>query len=123
MIAERMGVSKGTILAWHRRYLFPLYSRRVGPRTLWYTNEGLVQRWEHARCLEEYQLRYGPARDRGSGAPEVVADAAAPRPAPPRRSPPPRTGGGPPRHSASEVLEILYALSENVSRLDRVWNL
>ena len=113
-IASRMGVSRGTILAWHRRHRFPLYIRHVGPRRVWYTHEGLIGSWETARCLEEHERRYGasPLVPVPAVAPEGPAPSAADElPAPPSGIA--RATGD----ATGEVLDALRALSAHVSRI------
>ena len=56
-IARRVGVSRNTVLAWYERYGLLMYRRRVGPRTIWYTNDALITTWEIARCRAERQVR------------------------------------------------------------------
>jgi len=132
-IAARMGVSKTTILAWHRRYLFPLYSRRIGPRTVWYTHEGLIERWEVERCVAEHKRRYGQAN--GAGLPATAAsgvDESEHRPTVSHaellehdsavvvvESPPPPLIE-PPRAPARELLDVLHSLSQHLTRLGTV---
>ena len=103
-----MGVSRGTILAWHRRHRFPLYIRRVGPRRVWYTHERLIGSWEVARCLEDHERRYGAASP-------VAAIAPAERPPDPPARPVEIIRG--PSGATGEVLQALRALSAHVSRI------
>jgi len=51
LIATRLGLSRAnTALEWYRRYCLPIMLRRRGshPRKIWYTHEGLLQKWELA---------------------------------------------------------------------------
>jgi hypothetical protein len=48
-IATRLSLNRpSTALDWYRRYGIPMYLRRRGnhPRKIWYTHEGLLQKWE-----------------------------------------------------------------------------
>ena len=113
-----MGVSRGTILAWHRRHRFPLYIRRVGPRRVWYTHEGLIGSWETARCLEEHERRYGAPPPVPAVAPD---DAASSTDAPRSDSTvPPSEIAREPGHATGEVLDVLRALSAHVSRIGAI---
>ena len=50
-IATRLSLNRpGTALEWYRRYSLPIMLRRRGshPRKIWYTHEGLLQKWELA---------------------------------------------------------------------------
>ena len=51
-IGLRMGVNQQTVRRWHRDHAFLMYPRRKGPRTIWYTNDVLIQTWELARCRQ-----------------------------------------------------------------------
>jgi hypothetical protein len=128
-----MGVSKTTILAWHRRYLFPLYSRRIGPRTVWYTHEGLIERWELGRCLAEHKRRYGQVT--GSGPPPAADGVVVESERGPAAShedlvdhePAATTTDSPqplridrPRAPTRELLDVLHSLSEHLTRLGAV---
>lgn len=56
-IARRLGVSRNTVLAWHEAQGLLMYRRRIGPRSVWYTNDALLTAWEIARCKVELQAR------------------------------------------------------------------
>ena len=48
-IATRLSLNRpGTAQEWYRRYSLPIMLRRRGshPRKIWYTHEGLLQKWE-----------------------------------------------------------------------------
>jgi hypothetical protein len=50
-IATRLSLARpSTALEWYRRYGLPMMLRRRGshPRKVWYTHEGLLQKWELA---------------------------------------------------------------------------
>jgi hypothetical protein len=61
-IADRMGVTKNTLLKWHRDRAFLMYPRRRGPRTVWYSNDTLIASWEVARCRLAYDDKYRHGR-------------------------------------------------------------
>lgn len=53
-IATRLGLARpSTALVWYRRFGLPMMVRRRGshPRKIWWTHEGLLQKWELV-CIE-----------------------------------------------------------------------
>jgi hypothetical protein len=61
-IATRMGITKNTLLKWHEHRSFLMYPRRRGPRTVWYSNDGLISAWEVARCRIAHADKYQHGR-------------------------------------------------------------
>ena len=46
----RLGVARGTTLGWYERYALLMFRRRIGPRWVWQTDEGLIHARGVARC-------------------------------------------------------------------------
>ncbi len=56
-IAQRLGVSRNTVLAWHDAGRLLMYRRRIGPRWVWYSSEPLILVSEIARARAEREAR------------------------------------------------------------------
>lgn len=49
-IAQRLGVSQGTVIRWYVKQAFAMMQRQRGPRRVWYTNDALITAWQLKRC-------------------------------------------------------------------------
>jgi hypothetical protein len=65
-IARHLGISRGTALAWLQNRALLAY-RRQSPksrRMVWYSNVGLLHRWEIVQCAQD--IKAARAKRKGS---------------------------------------------------------